>query len=99
MLDNTNTWYGHAEFRHRYQRNNDDLGREYENGAHGALDLVLLDRYQVRGGVDERLHQLGCVRRVLRLAVKKSVRSLESLIAEKGAADHEQRRHRPAPGR
>ena len=42
------------------------------------------------------MHQLGFVRLVLRLAVKQLVRNLlESLVAEKGAAYHEQRSHRP----
>ena len=42
------------------------------------------------------LHQLGVVRRVLVLAVQELVGELlDALEAEKGAADHEQRRHRP----
>jgi hypothetical protein len=36
--------------RDRPQRNDDDLGREDEVSAHGALDLVLLDRSQVAAG-------------------------------------------------
>ena len=41
--------------RDRPQCNDDDLGREYEIGAHSALDLLLLDRDEVGFGVGERI--------------------------------------------
>ena len=47
-------------------------------------------------GSDVAAHQLGVARGVLRPTVQEPVRELlEALVAEIGAAEHEQRRHRP----
>ena len=73
MPVSTATWVTNVALRHRPQRDDDDLGREDEVGAHGALDLVLLERHQVDRGVGERMHELGLVRLVLGLAVQDSL--------------------------
>ena len=81
---------------HGAQRDGDDLGREDEVGANRALDLVLLEGHQVDRRVGQRLLQPGTLGLDLLLRMQETVRQLlEALVAEEGAAEHEQRRHQP----
>ena len=80
---------------HGAQGDGDDLGREDEVGAHRALDLVLFHLRQVDGGVGQRGLQFGIVRVGLFLVQELVGDFLEALIAQEGAADHQQRRDGP----
>jgi hypothetical protein len=81
---------------HGAQADDDDLGGQDEIGAHRALDLVLLELLHVDLRIGDRFDQLLVVDRLLVPAVQEAVGELlEAFEAEEGAAQHQQRRHRP----
>jgi hypothetical protein len=80
---------------HEPERDHDDLGGQDEIRADRALDLLLLDRHEVDGGIGKALEQHPFPGLVL-VPVQEAMSDLfEALVGEISAADHQQRRDRP----
>ena len=81
---------------HGAQGNGDDLGREDEVGAHGTLDLVLFHGDEIDARIGIGLGEALALHGIFLGRMQEFVgQLLATLKAQKGAADHEQRRDSP----